>query len=185
MGAKCWVLDRAGTFRFEEIPGNLLMIVCTHAGSGAFEARDLDGRKLIRMGPAAMGVWNLNAGFFHGLEVEISARDHSPIASVIWQSKLNGETASVSMQKKSKALVSGSKTLCRSSCIFTQLTITAPGSGQIEMLDGTGRLLWKIPSMFRGSFNVEHVFCEGGLVQRVSGSTHIEATAAWLESQET
>lgn len=197
MGAKAWVLQERGVYVLEEVPGNLLHLTCTHAGSGGVHVYDgaivggkLVGRKLLHLSPSAMGVWHLNAGFQHGLVVEnIGATGqggaqqekylHSPFATVVWQTRTQ-PTASTS-ERKSKSLEQGRQVLTEKDCILYELLLTNAGAGSVRVLNGKGRLLYECPSLFRGSFLLEHVFCEGGLVAELHSSQTLNIEAVWLE----
>jgi hypothetical protein len=198
MGAKAWVLQERGVYVLEEMPGNLLHFTCTHAGSGGVHAYDgavvdgkLVGRKLLHLSPTAMGVWHLNAGFQNGLVIEnIGAAGqggglgapsyvNSPFATIVWQTR-NQPTASATT-RKSKALVQGRQVLTEKDCILYELLLTNAGAGSVRLLNGKGRLLYECPSVFRGSFLLEHVFCDGGLVAELHSSQVLNIEAVWLE----
>jgi hypothetical protein len=110
LGAKCLAIIRKGVFIFEEGPGTLMGIMCTHAGSGV--VLGIDGmpdergfiesyspdpdnpsQDLTRPGlekyhahPAIMGAFQLNGGFHHGLTMIFGAgHDSVPtVATVTW-----------------------------------------------------------------------------------------------------
>lgn len=185
-GAKAWVLDRKGRFLLEEQPGNLMHVTCTHAGEGGITATDLDGRALLRLQPTAMGVWHLGAGFHHGLIIEAAGNNKGvcAIATVVWYSKPDKQSHA-SLERRSEVLKPGDHVLTSTDCVLYEVLITQGGAGEIELTDGTGRLLWKIPSLFRGSFCVEHVFCKGGLRARATARGPMDVTVAWLEETST
>jgi hypothetical protein len=180
IGAKCWLLERKGRFLLEEGPGVLHHVTCTHAGEGGLVASDLDGRHLLRIQPSAMGVWHLSGGFHHGLVIDHAgnAPQLGAIASIVWQTKTSSDVAYP--VRASKLLVPGEQVLCESDCLLYEVLITQGGAGEIEITNGKGRLLWKIPSLFRGSFLVERVFAEGGLRARVTARAALDVTVVWL-----
>lgn len=187
IGAKAWVMDRKGRFILEEQPGNLLHLTCTHAGEGGILASDLDGRPLLRLQPSAMGVWHMNGGFHHGLVIENSgnAPNLSAIATVVWYSRPDKQSELVYSERRSQVLSGGLTMLETRDCVLYCVLITQGGAGEIEITNGKGRMLWKIPSLFRGSFVLEHVFAEGGLVAKVNARGPVDVTVTWLTAAAT
>ena len=110
LGGKGLAISQKGVFVFEEGPGSLITIACTHAGSGIILAVDTvpdqtgffdtyspdpndpdqdltrPGLELFHGHPATMGSWMLNAGFHHGLTIVFGGgHDSVPaVASVVW-----------------------------------------------------------------------------------------------------
>ena len=107
IGGKCYLIDRKGIFIFEDTPGTLHTIACTHAGSGSMIAydgvpdakgdfpevseKDPDydtriGRPICKANPIVMGSWMLDGGFYHGLTIKVlGGHDRvMPMASVVW-----------------------------------------------------------------------------------------------------
>lgn len=110
MGGKCVAITSKGVYVFEECPGTLITIACTHAGSGVLLAADVvpdqnghfetfspdpmdptqdltrPGLELLHCHPAAMGSWMLNGGFNYGLTIVFGAGHASvpTVASVVW-----------------------------------------------------------------------------------------------------
>ena len=181
IGAKCWVMDRKGRFLLEEGAGVLHQHTCTHAGEGAILARDLDGRHLIRLQPSAMGVWHLSGGFHHGLEIEHmgNAPHLGAIASVVWQARADNSTLAFPT-RSTTVIPNGETVLCTSDAILYEVLITQGGAGEIEITDGTGRPLWKIPSLFRGSFLLERVFAKSGIIARVHSRAAVDCSVTYL-----
>ena len=104
MGGKIYLVDRKGLFIFEDRPGTLRTIACTHAGSGSMVAIDgypdengnlLElpedrtgkfGRQIYKANPIVMGSWMLDGGFHHGLTLKVSGGREKvmAMASVVW-----------------------------------------------------------------------------------------------------
>lgn len=109
LGAKAVSLKTKATFVLSEGPGTLVAIIVTRAGSGMIIASDgvpdrdsghyrphaasfdemghieeelnKDGLELFHLEPVVMGVYQLNAGFNHGLTIETDA-GHSSVSSI-------------------------------------------------------------------------------------------------------
>jgi hypothetical protein len=130
-----------------------------------------------------MGVWHLNGGFHHGLKLRCTTGPHNipPIASVVWHSKPEKRSDLVLANRKSTQLERGRHQLCAKDCILYEVLITTAGAGDVQLFDGLGRRLYAIPSMFRGSFMLEHVFCFGGLFAETHWSVPITVSVVWLE----
>lgn len=109
MGGKPFLIRRAGMYVLEEGPGMLQTIDVTHAGSdefsvydgvpderGFFPEGDLEegdpgfgshnGNRFSHFSPTVMGAWMMNAGFRHGLTIEVTGGsfDVAPFATVVW-----------------------------------------------------------------------------------------------------
>ena len=185
VGAKCVVLDRRGSYLLEEdsTSGVLLHVTCTHAGSGAILVSDLDGRRLLDLSPSAMGVWHLGAGFHHGLVLQLvgGSVGLAPIASIVWYTRAEKQSELVLARRKSECLPNGKHVLTRKNSILYEVLVTKGSAGHVEIQNGEGRALWRMPSMFRGSFNLEHVYAEAGLVALVETSVENSVSVTWLE----
>lgn len=106
IGGKIWVLERKGQFLLEAGPGMLQGIACTNAGSGTIQILDGipgdngefswseieipgyfgNGKQIYKANPVVMGMWQLMAGFIHGLTVRhFGGQSGTPmVASLVW-----------------------------------------------------------------------------------------------------
>lgn len=107
MGGKAWLLDRPGVFVLERGEGTLRTFACTHFGAGNVAIYDgipvddgqfqdiaedhpdypmRNGRPIYRANPAVMGSWMLDAGFIHGLTIEVAGGHEgiTPIGTFVW-----------------------------------------------------------------------------------------------------
>ncbi len=172
LGAKAWVMSERGLFVLEEQPAVLHHCTCTHAGSGSlriFDGRVVDGRvvgrEIFKQAVTAMGVWHLSAGVQHGLVVENVGRGSdsmSSIATLVWQTKMEPSTQRLG-PRQSVRLVPGHQIVFDADCVLYSVLVSRAGNGQLCVRDGTGARLWDCPSVFAGSFLLEHVFAQGGL----------------------
>jgi hypothetical protein len=196
VGAKGWFMDQQGLYVLEEQPGNIFQFSCPHAGSGYLEF--IDGvadpltrrltinNMLFRMAPAQMGVWHLNTGFERGLIVRnYGGGSSSPMGTIVWYTRGPKEATN----KKSESVVNPAGkhryTLTDKNCMLYEVLVTPPaGNGRLTVLDGTGEVMWHMPSMFAGSFLLEHVYMYKGVTVVLDSSTASSVTCTWIEQED-
>ena len=192
VGSKCHLILEKGTFVLEEQPGNILHLTCAHAGSGSVKVFDgivqgphIIGRELFRASPMAMGVWHLNAGFQHGLVIEVmgSLNDVNAMFSVVWHTRASAPSGLAFGEKQSAQVTAqhGTQVLTTKDCVLYSALITNQGSGRFTVKDGLGNALFTMPSAFTGSFVLEHVFAKGGLSVDVDFSVSPNLALSWME----
>lgn len=107
IGGKAWLMDRPGIFVLETGEGTMRTLACTHFGAGNIAIYDgipndegyfqdipeddpaypmRNGRPFYRANPAVLGSWMLDAGFIHGLTIEVTGGHEgiSPIGTIVW-----------------------------------------------------------------------------------------------------
>jgi hypothetical protein len=196
VGSKAHLMMEKGTFVMEEQPGNILHLTCAHAGSGSVRVIDgkidgprVIGRVLFQATPMAMGVWHLNAGFAHGLIIEVSGSmaSEAPMFTAVWHTRALSSDGGHLGEKKD-ALVTeqhGTQILTDKDCVLYSVLITNQGSGRFTIKNGLGDALFTMPSAFTGSFLLEHVFAKGGLRVDVDFSVAPNLALSWMEVEAT
>lgn len=191
-GAYGFVVDSKGIFICAEQPGIFHHVTCPHAGSGTVSV--LDGkvdwktgqmigeygepRPLMILHPASMGVWHLSCGFNVGLIVKSMGDNTSNTPSLftpVWNVKKDNFPA-----RKSE-YVESSRVLTTADCILYSIQPNGAHNGTVRVFDGLNRLLWVMPSVFKGSFVVEHIDAVGGLRVELSGDPCPSVTVVWQE----
>ena len=183
LGAKAWLMDRRGVFVLEEQPAVIHHVTCTHAGSGSLRIFDggvidgrIEGRPIFRQAVTAMGVWHLSAGVQHGLVLENVGRgadSMSAIASLVWQTRMEPTRLQLG-PRESVRLRPGRQVVSSADCVLYSVMISKAGNGQLSVWNGEGSPLWRCPSLFAGSFLLEHVFARGGLVVDLCSPVQVE-----------
>ena len=191
-GSKANLILERGLYALEEQPGNILHLTCAHAGSGSVRVYDaqivadrLVGREIWRATPMAMGVWHLNAGFQHGLVVEVigGVEGVAPMFTAVWNTKpVAGQGGAAQEKRDAQVTVQrGTQIMTDRDAVLYAVLMTTAGSGQFTIRDGTGRPLFRMPSSFPGSFILEHVFARGGLSVDVDFSVPPALTLSWYD----
>ncbi len=189
LGAKAWVMSERGIFVLEEQPAVLHHVTCRHAGAGSLRILDgqvvdgrVEGRMIFRQVATAMGVWHLSAGVQHGLIVENTGRggdSMSAIASIVWQTRMEPSRNQLG-PKQSARLQPGRQVVFDADCVLYAMLISRAGNGQVFVRDGTGERLWECPSLFAGSFLLEHVFARGGLAVDLHAPVAVEIECVFM-----
>ena len=192
VGAQCHFINSKGLFVLSEQPGNLFHITCTHAGSGSLVAYDGavdelgnwigDPKPLISLIPAAMGVWHLNGGFHRGLVIDTGSQNQNHLnthtntaATIVWHTKKSQPDS----WQPFNITKSGTYLITDENALLYEVLINTGGSGSIKLDNGLGQTIWHMPSMFAGSFLLEHVFCWKGLTVTVDAPIAVSITISY------
>lgn len=99
LGGRNVFIRGVGLYILARGPGSLRSFACTQANTGFISILDwrvepsgrqskyvaeANKRTIIQMAPPILGQWPLDASFEHGLVVEVSAQDYSPMLTVVW-----------------------------------------------------------------------------------------------------